>query len=191
MNKFLTVVIIMLVVCNIFCYYTFFRDDRSKSQDTHAEYLHYMHKLSLQTENKYEGQVFPPYASAGSDTTRIDLSKMIVKPTLVFYFSDSACPPCLESVRDNIEKEFPDYQQRTDILFMSGDLEKRLRNNFLGKKIIKIHDEKKDLFFNPQLAPVLFIIDSDMKIQHLFVTDKQTPDLTSCYLNIIKQRYFN
>lgn len=191
MNKFITAVIVMLVFCNIFCYYTFFREKPSKSQNIRAEYLHYMHRQSLQIEHKHEGQVFPSQVSYGADTAMISLSKIIRKPTLVFYFSQDACPPCLEAVRDSIGKKIPDYQERDDVLFMSNDLELRLYNKYLGKKIIRVYDEKNELFSNTQHFPLFFVIDSDMKIRHLFATDKMTPDLTSVYLDIIKQRYFD
>lgn len=191
MNKFIVVVVVLLVLCNVFCYYTFLRDGNLKPQDTNEEYLHYLRKQFLRTENKYEGLLFPSNVSCGSDTVIVDLSKIIVKPTLVYYFSGNTCPPCLESVKDSIEKQFPDYQDRIDILFMSGDLETRLYKNYLGKKIIRVYNEKNKLFTDSPFAPMLFIMDSDLKIQHLFVTDKQTLDLTSIYLNTIKQRYFN
>lgn len=181
----------IFILCNIYFYYILFYSQDSKSTDTYADYLYYIRKQSLLIEHQHEGQLFPSYITCGTDTSLIDLSKTIISPTLVYYFPGQTCPPCLETIRDSIEKNFPDYQNKKNILFMSNNLEKVLYNNYLGKKIIKFYDKQNSLFSNCSTFPMFFILDSDMKIQHLFVIDKQTPMLTSYYLKIIKQRYFD
>lgn len=190
MKKLIITIIVILILCNLFCYYMFFCNKSSHSTNIYADYLYYMREQSLLLENKYEGLNFPAYLKCGKDTSLIDISTIITSPTLVFYFSGQTCPPCLEAIKDSIKIIFPDYQNNANIIFMSNNLEKALYNNYLGKKIMRFQNKQDTLFSDGSIFPIFFILDTNLKIQHLFLIDKQTPKLTSYYLKIIKQRFF-
>lgn len=40
-----------------------------------------------------------------------------------------------------------------------------------------------------KIMPYFFILDKDLRVKLLFITDKTSPELTKEYLKIIKERY--
>lgn len=143
-------------------------------------------KIQQETENC----AFYSSIYSCTDFTTKTFDQWIKKHTLIFYFSISTCQPCLESICDEVKLIFPDYTQREDIVFFSNDLEYRLRNNFLGKKIAMPANKDKDLPFEKFNLPIFFVLDKENIIQHVFVADKENTELLKTYLKIIQQKYF-
>lgn len=134
---------------------------------------------------------FNPQLYSGIDSSLINLFQNNNKPILVYYFSTEMCSPCLEDIKDTIQSVFPDYKIRNDILFLSNDLELRLRNNYFGKKVACTKDQNIISIFNQYHVPTFFMVDTSLRIHNVLVASKQTPVITRNYLNIVKKRYLH
>lgn len=142
-------------------------------------------KQNIQQETENSG--FYPLVRLYKDSPEEKIQQNLKKPILIFYFSISACQPCLEEIVEEIKSIFPDYTKRNDIVFFSNDLEQRLRNNFLGKNIASPANKDNNLPFERHNSPLLFIVDTNNIIHHVFVPTKDNPKLLKKYLNFIKK----
>lgn len=190
-NRYL-ILIIAIVIVNIGSLCVLFIKDSYKKD------LSYFYDLDQFYNNRrkissiayeLEGEKFSPQIAWGNDSLYRDLKEVIQKDVLIFHFSITTCKPCLDEVRDSIARIFPDYSQREDIIFISNDLEKRLRKNYYGKIIAKCIQDNQ-LLFEKKKIPLLFILTKDMKIKNVFIVDKQVPHFLGDYLKIVKKKYF-
>ena len=80
---------------------------------------------------------------------------------------------------------------RNDIIFISNDLEFRLRDDFYHKKIFWNNNKKLNMPLEKAGIPTFFILDKDLQAKCVFLADKMTPEYIEDYLKIIKQRFFS
>ena len=59
---------------------------------------------------------------------------------------------------------------------------------FWLKQALSFHREEDFPLYKSGM-PYLFVLDRDMSIKMLFITDKASPDLTGEYLAVIKKRF--
>lgn len=138
-----------------------------------------------------ELQPINPYFYIGKDTTNIvNITDLIKKKKLCFFFSSNTCPPCLDNVLKLIDKIFPGYKKRDDIIFISNDLELRFRESYYGKPIFRNNNKELGALFEKSEMPTFFILDNDLQAKCVFIVDKMTPEYIEDYLNIMKQRFF-
>lgn len=194
-NLYIVIIMLLLISGNIVLIYKHVETKKKLiqyySQYSNDYFYEYRRKIqSIEIENEY--LEFSPEIHIGKDTlTSISLANKIKKSTLICYFPMSSCPPCINLLLEKIKNAFPDYAQRDDIIFFSNDVEYKLRNNFYGKQIFQYADKKQVLPAEKYSTPYLFILDKEMKTKLFFFMDKQTPDYTDDYLNIVKQKIFN
>ena len=78
-----------------------------------------------------------------------------------------------------------------DIIFISNNLEFRLRESFYKKQILWNNNKKLGPIFEKSDIPTFFILDKDLQAKCVFLADKMTPEYIEDYLKIIKQRFFS
>ncbi|GHT22172.1 hypothetical protein FACS189430_03550 [Bacteroidia bacterium] len=113
----------------------------------------------------------------GSDkNTHLSLQNIVKRPKLVFGTNQNMCSPCIYGVLDELKIVFPDYEKNPDIIYIA-DIEERFKDNYFDKKVISFL--KKGEFPLYELGmPYLFILDKDLVVKMLFITDKTSPELT-------------
>ncbi len=120
----------------------------------------------------------------------IPILSIIDQPKLVLGLNQNMCRPCVEAVFNDIKEFFPDFETNPNILCIA-DIEQRFKDNYYNKEVISFH--KKDDFplYDIETKPYFFILDKDLCVKMLFITDISSPELTKEYLKIIKKRYLN
>jgi hypothetical protein len=123
--------------------------------------------------------------------TRQPLQNLVKRPKLVLGANQNVCSSCsiygVLGVLDELKIIFPDYEKNPNILYIA-DIEERFKDNYFGKKVISFL-QKEDFPLYELGTPYLFILDKDLVVKMLFITDKTSPELTKKYLEIIKERY--
>lgn len=161
------------------------------SKDYLYNYFYSITRKKNEIIAKSELQTINPFFYIGKDTIKnINVKDVIKEKALCFYFSSHICPPCLDNIRDLIEKIFPDYKERNDIIFISNDMEFRLLGNFYEKPIFWNNNKRLGPAFEKSETPTFFILDKDLQAKCVFIADKMTPEYIEDYLQIIKQRFF-
>ncbi|MDR3340284.1 MAG: hypothetical protein LBT25_09400 [Candidatus Symbiothrix sp.] len=160
----------------------------------HLRSVEYLYKVSKEiTKIRLQYERYPitnHEIYAGSDTTKImSIESLVDKPKLIFGSSQNMCLPCIYSVLDQLAEIMPDYSNNENIIFIA-DIENRLKNNYHNKKVISFI-RKEDFPLYEIGAPYLFILDKDMLVKMLFITDKTNPELTKEYLKMVKKRFPN
>lgn len=160
--------------------------------DNLYDYFYAITRKKSEIMAKNELQPINPLFYIGKDTTHaINISNNISTNILCYYFSSQTCPPCLDHIYELIKKIFPDYMSRNDIIFISNDLEFRLRDDFYHKKIFWNNNKKLNMPLEKAGIPTFFILDKDLQAKCVFLADKMTPEYIEDYLKIIKQRFFS
>jgi len=128
------------------------------------------------------------YIYLGSDNDVLTPIRAITnQPKLVLGLNQNMCRPCIEGVFSVVKKFFPDFETNPNILCIA-DVEQRFKDNYFGKKVVSFN-QKDDFPLYELDAPYLFILDKDLCIKLLFITDRTSPELTEEYLKIIKERF--
>ena len=185
-------IIIILLFINVGLFTIIIIQNNQKNQDHLYDYFYSVTRKKSEIITKSELQTINPYFYIGKDTVQvINISELIQDYILCYYFSSHTCPPCLDHIYSSIKKIFPNHSTRNDIIFISNDLEYRLKNDLYSKKIFWNTNKKLNTAFEKQEIPTFFILDKDLKIKCVFLADKMTPEYTEDYLRNIKQRFFN
>ncbi|MDR2040363.1 MAG: hypothetical protein LBQ60_20805 [Bacteroidales bacterium] len=125
----------------------------------------------------------------GSDkNTLIPVHSITDQPKLVLGLNQNMCRPCVEGIFTDIKEFFPDFESNPDIICIA-DIEQRFKDNFYGKKVISFHQKNDFPLYEIVGVPFFFILDKDLCVKLLFITDSTSPELTKEYLKNIKERY--
>jgi hypothetical protein len=120
---------------------------------------------------------------------RIPVKSIADRPKLVLGLNQNMCRPCVEGVIANIKESFPDFETNPNIICIA-DIEQRFKDDYFGKKVVSFHQKKEDFpLYEIELSPYFFVLDKDLCVKLLFITDQTSPELTREYLKIIKERY--
>jgi hypothetical protein len=159
-------------------------------QKEHAEFMFEIFKSSIQRGFEYNGQnIVESAIYYGSDSkTLIPLRSITDQPKLVIGLNQNMCAPCVESAFAEIEAIFPDFESNPNIICIA-DIEERFKNDYYGKKVVSFVQEEAYPLYALKAMPYFFILDKDLCVKLLFVTDNTAPELVKEYLKIIKKRY--
>ncbi len=125
----------------------------------------------------------------GSDNkTLIPALSITDRPKLVIGLNQNMCRPCVEGVFAHIKEVFPDFESNPDIICIA-DIEQRFKDDYYGKKVVSFHQKEDYPLYEIETTPYFFILDKDLCVKLLFITDTTSPELTKEYLKIIKDRY--
>lgn len=192
MKKITLYIIITLLSINIGLFVIMIYKRNQISKNYLYDYFYSVSRKKSETTTLCELQPINPYFYVGKDTSKIiHISDLTKKETLCFFFSSHTCPPCLDNILLLIEKNFPNYKNMNDIIFISNNLEFRLRESFYKKQILWNNNKKLGPIFEKSDIPTFFILDKDLQAKCVFLADKMTPEYIEDYLKIIKQRFFS
>lgn len=129
------------------------------------------------------------YFYLGSDKSElISFHSIANHPKLVLGLNQNMCRPCVEGVFTDVKEIFPDFESNPNIICIA-DIEQRFKDDYYGKKVISFHQKDDFPLYEIIAMPYFFILDKDLCVKQLFITDKTSPELTKEYLKIIKERY--
>ena len=124
----------------------------------------------------------------GSDRNSLmPVRNIAEQPKLVLGLNGNMCRPCVEGVIAELKAFFSDYETNENIICIA-DIEQRFKDNYYNKNVISFQ-QKDDFSLYEIEAPYFFILDKDLVVKLLFITDKTSPELTKEYLKIIKDRF--
>ncbi len=124
----------------------------------------------------------------GSDKNElISIKSIINQPKLVLGLDQNMCSPCIYGVLEDLKKFFPDCDYNSNIIYIAN-IEQRFKDNYFNKKVVSFHQKNAFPLYEIGM-PYFFILDEDLDVKMLFITDKASPELTQEYLKIIKERY--
>ena len=170
-------IIITLLIINIGLFMINIYKQKQISQNNLYDYFYTISRKKSELIVSCELQTINPFFYIGKDTLKsINIQNLIKEKALCFYFSSHTCPPCLDNIRNLIEKIFPDYKERNDIIFISNDMEFRLLENFYEKTIFWNNNKRLGPAFEKSETPTFFILDKDLQAKCVFIADKMTPE---------------
>ena len=159
----------------------------------HLAGVEFMYEASKETtinRFKYEQHsIGNTYVYLGSNNDVIvPVQSITDQPKLVLGINQNMCRPCVGGVFDDIKEFFPDFETNPNIICIA-DIERRFKNNYFGKRVVSFHQKTDYPLYEIVGTPYFFILDKDLCVKLLFITDKASPELTKEYLKIIKERY--
>lgn len=140
----------VFIIINVFIFFWRYVEKQKNQKVERIENIQIIQlELEQNADNRYVDGIY--------FWTKDSLEKIEIFPefTLVFFFSTYACQPCLENICNELRTFFPSYDTRLDVLFVCNDIENRLRNNFLGKRIAIMPEENNDILFKKYHVPLL------------------------------------
>jgi hypothetical protein len=193
-------IVICLLLCNFYLLYLHQQDknrleraiqgisklERLKSIEFIFEAFKEKTVSRFKYEQYYIGNV-KIYAGSNKDK-QIPVKSIADRPKLVLGLNQNMCRPCVEGVIADIKKSFPDFGTNPNIICIA-DIEQRFKDDYFGKKVVSFHQKEDFPLYKIELSPYFFILDNDLSVKLLFVTDQTSPELTREYLKIIKERY--
>lgn len=167
--------------------------NNSKLKIKHLEDVEIMFEVSKETtvaRFKYEQHsIGHSNIYWGSDKKALfPIQSITNQPKLVIGLNQNMCRPCVEGVFTDIKNTFPDFESNPNIICIA-DIEQRFKDDYYGKKVVSFHQREDYPLFEIETMPYFFILDKDLCVKLLFITDKTSPELTKEYLKIIKERY--
>jgi len=159
----------------------------------HLENVEFMFEVSKEitiTRFKYEQcSISDSYIYAGSNNSEfIPINNITNQPKLVLGLNQNMCKPCVEGVFDNVKEIFPNFELNPNIICIA-DIEQRFKDDYYGIKVISFHNKNDFPLYEIETRPYFFIIDKDLCIKQLFITDITSPELTKEYLRTLKEHY--
>ncbi len=167
----------------------------TKLKLSHMEDVAFMYEVSKETTItglKYEQRcIEDSCVYIGSNNKKIiSVHSILDRPKLVIGLNQNMCRPCVEGVFANIKDVFPDFESNPDILCIA-DIEQRFKDDYYGKKVVSFPQKEAYPLYEIETKPYFFVLDKDLCVKLLFVTDQTSPELTTEYLKIIKARYMS
>ena len=124
----------------------------------------------------------------GTDSSKMfTFSSLTNKGRLFLYFSSKMCSPCIDKFIDIVQKELPEIYN-SDQIILIGDMPKRLKQKYYGKKILS----GVRLPIDSIVAPIAFVVHSGkQEIEYLHIFIKSNPQRTTLYMRKIRKIEFN
>lgn len=195
-DTFLTIGILILVVITSINTYSHTKQRRTSPQNKNGEILEnkgpYYYPLlgqftyALGLELDHLGD-FPLYL--GSDTIRtLRMSELCQDTTIILYFTDDMCTPCINFSVSKLIEWFPNYRENRNVILLTSGIEDKFRNSFYGKPVCCLKNEEQNMLQSE--VPLFFLIYPDLTIHFVFVPYENAPEFTDSYLRTIRSRFF-
>lgn len=149
----------------------------------------FLHQLSAQNSYFDTSVIF----HNGLDNTPLNIRQIVKGPMLFLYTGDNYCSDCVKSHMDKFV--------RSQSLVQSGNMV-MLLNNVTSRELYLLRIDNPDFKFHTLTTedlkiplkelgtPYLFILDSDMKMQDIFILNKTDTLYNNMYYKIIFNKYF-
>lgn len=121
----------------------------------------------------------------------VALGDIIKEPTLVFRFSELHCQVCIDQEIKKLNSYFPKLKNRVIIITSynsSRDFNVFRRLNQIEMPIYKL-SKNLNLDIEEAYTPYLFMLDSNLKIHHMFIPDKLYPNVSDSFYEGFITRY--
>ncbi len=142
--------------------------------------------LSLEYDQFYIGESSMYIGS--NNKTNVPITSIVDKPKLIIGLNQNMCLPCVKSAFEIIKEFYPDFESNSNILCIA-DIEQRFKDDYYGKQVISFQDVEDFPLYNIDTKPYFFILDKDLSVKRLFITDDASPEVTREYLKIINKHY--
>lgn len=112
---------------------------------------------------------------------------------IIFYFSENSCPPCVDQELNNL-KEISNRIEENNIILLASYSNKRHFNLFLKQhslpfKAFFLNNERISFPNEMKNIPFLTVTDSSFKPRLLFIPDKNFPEFSVQYYDVLKKRF--
>ena len=167
----------------------FFKDKNIVVGQQHEEeFLQRILNEIVLLENKYsDSYLKEQYVSFGSDSIGKSLLSDIVDNKLFFFFSNSACYPCITKCVEIISEYYPDYKSNDEIVFVSVDYPARLKDDCYGKKVMNLELGELGIDLEGYDVPFLFSLTKDLRIKDINIVFKSDYNRTDTFVKSFKE----
>lgn len=196
MKRTLSITVALLIALSFFNLFSYLsrKSQSGRLNNTSADYGkkyyyrfldQYSYALNLEYEPLYDALI-----SIGKDTSDyFRLSELSYRPSLVLYFTNEMCTPCVEYCVTKLKERFPNYIENEEVILLTRGIEHKFRNSLYGKPIYCIKDtEPKVVNSN---VPIYFILDQDFTLKLVFVPDELLEEYTDIYLSTVISKINN
>lgn len=115
-------------------------------------------------------------------------------PKLVFRFTEESCPPCVEMEIERLKKIGETIGKENVVVLTSYRNLRYLKllkqQNNIDFSIYNINDTHLNFPTVLENIPFLFIINSKLEAELVFIPEKTIPELSLQYYKIVKKRFF-
>jgi peroxiredoxin len=149
--------------------------------------------FSFEQNNRMTGLKAPDvrFTESKWDTTEHALSELVSHTALLVYrYADINCKACFDVDIQALQAEFADTPALTGILcsyMYEQDFSVFKRLNKIKLSFYRVASDAFDWPVEESGKPYYFILHPDMKISHVYVPDKEFPELNRQYLEGVKR----
>lgn len=118
----------------------------------------------------------------------VSITSIVDQPKLILGLNQNMCRPCVEGAFEIIKELYPDFETNSNILCIA-DIEQRFKDDYYGKQVVSFQNAEDFPLYNIDTKPYFFVLDKDLTVKRLFVTDDANPEVTREYLKIINEHY--
>ena len=192
----------LLTICSIALFFGFyFLNEMQKTKQNQVAFSKFIAKIQVEADLyrmnyelniKMTGLKAPEVHCEESQNERRDLSYMVKdKPLLIYRFEGSNCTPCLEDILKELLIQLsnsidPDNVRMLVSRLTGRELKSFKRTHNIQIPIYIIPDESFDWIAEKNNRPYFFVLHPDMKISHIYVPNKDFPELNKQYLEDVK-----
>ena len=117
------------------------------------------------------------------------MSELCQDTTIILYFTDDMCTPCINFSVSKLIEWFPNYRENRNVILLTRGIEDKFRDSFYGKPVCCLKNEEQNMLQSE--VPLFFLIYPDLTIHFVFVPYENAPEFTDSYLRTIRSRFFN
>ena len=116
MKTYILYIITTLLIVNIGLFMINIYKNKQISQNNLYDYFYSISRKKSELVTSCELQAINPFFYIGKDTIKnINIKDVIKEKILCFYFSSHTCPPCLDNIRDLIEKLLAERDKNNEL----------------------------------------------------------------------------
>ncbi len=194
-NGLLILVVILLCVNLVQCFLLIRSNRNLQHMRFVAEQGNQSYYTALQaTQKLWDSSIKMDAVKIGKELNRLDLPAEVLKEKgVTIFIAPYVCGACVDEQCDAL-KEMLDAGDATDvpIQFLSPQFKvKDLKAIFAVYPSVKIQTYDYDLLRDPDILnmnEVLYFANTEEGIRHIMLTVKGMPELTSDYINLIKNQ---
>lgn len=109
----------------------------------------------------------------------------------IFKYTELSCVSCLNLINNYLS---PELKSKFTILTSYKEqrtLDVFARMNKINYPIYNLYEQKVNIPLDKTNVPYLFVLDNDLRVNYIFIPDKDFPEITTSYLNRISKLISN
>ena len=195
-------IILLVLLCNVILLLSlYFSNKISEMKQTQKQISEFASKIQAKEDfysinfvfnSKMTGIIAPNILCTEDNKKDEKLLSEIVKnnSVLIYRYVDTNCNVCYEEELKNLQKGFADAPQLTTIITSyQSDVKFKFfrRNNKITFSLYRVIPNAFNWNIEDHNKPYYFILHPDMKISHIYMPDKDYPELNKQYLEGVKR----